>query len=96
MSKWDKIKEYINSKKIGDTILRKDLIHHVYNGPMPKIYRSSYGSTIDNYRNLLTKLGVLVWIDRGEYKVKHYIRNDLTTGHLQLLVINGFTFEKGS
>jgi hypothetical protein len=83
------LKEYINSKKIGDTIHRQELIQHVYKGPMPKRYSTSYGSTLDNYRKLLTKLGVLQWIDRGEYKLRYYIKNDLTTSQLQLLVTNG-------
>ena len=96
VSKWSMIKEYINSKNIGDIILRQDLIHHVYDGPMPARYRGSYGSTIDNYRKLLTNLGILEWVDRGQYKLHHYIRNELTTVHIRLLVQNGFTFEKGS
>lgn len=96
MNVWQLIKEYINSKKIGDTIYRQKLIYHVYRGPMPARYRGSYGSTLDNYRGLLTKLGILEHTGRGEYKVKRHIRNDLTTTHLRLLVTNGFTFEKGS
>ena len=96
MNVWQSIKEYVNSKKIGDTIYRKDIIYHVYTGPMPARYRAAYGSTLDNYRLLLTKLGILEHTRRGVYKVRHYIRNDLTTSQLKLLVDNGMTLEKGS
>jgi len=89
MNVWQMIKEYINSKKIGDTIYRQKLIHHVYRGPMPEKHKGSYGSTLDNYRQLLTRLGILEHTGRGEYKVKHYIRNDLTTSQVGLLVKNG-------
>lgn len=93
MNVWQSIKEYINSKNIGDTIYRKDIIYYVYNGPMPERYRGSYGSTLDNYRRLFTKLNVLEHTGRGEYKVKHHIRKDLTTSQLGLLVQNGMTLE---
>ena len=96
MNVWQLIKDYVNSKKIGDTIHRQELIYHVYKGPMPARYRASYGSTLDNYRRLLTRLGILEHTGRGVYKVKHYIRKELTSTHLKLLVTNGFTFEKGS
>lgn len=96
MNVWQSIKEYINSKNIGVTIRRQELVYHVYKGPMPARYRASYGSTLDNYRRLLTKLGILEHTGRGEYKLKHYIRNELTTSHLRLLVDNGITLEKGS
>lgn len=89
MTTWDKLKTFINDRKIGDIILRKDIIYYVYGGPMPKKFGGSYGSTIDNYRKLLTILGTLEWVDRGEYKIKYHIREDLKTTHLQLLVSNG-------
>jgi len=91
MTTWDKLKTFINSKNVGDVIHRKDIIHYIYNGPMPRKYLGSYGSTVDNYRKLLTKLGILEHTGRGEYKLRYYIREDLKTTHLQMLVINGIT-----
>jgi len=88
---WKTFKEYINSKKIGETITRKDIIYHIYKGPMPARYRGSYGSTLDNYRGLLTKLGILEHTGRGEYKLKYHIRKNLSTSQLQLLIKYGVT-----
>jgi len=88
---WQTFKEYINSKKIGETITRKDIIYHIYKGPMPARYRGSYGSTLDNYRGLLTKLGILEHTGRGEYKLKYHIRKNLSTSQLQLLIKYGVT-----
>ena len=91
MSTWNMIKSYINSQEIGAVINRKDLIYHVYGGPMPKKYLGSYGSTLDNYRRLLTKLGLLKHVSLGRYEVKYHIREDLKTNQLRLLVDNGIT-----
>ena len=91
MTTWQLIKEYINSKNIGDTIYRKDIVYYVYEGPMPVRFRTSYGSTLDNYRRLLTRLGILKHTGWGRYKLKHYIREDLSTVQLRLLVENGMT-----
>jgi len=88
---WKMLKEYINSKKVGETITRKDIIYHVYKGPMPARYRSSYGSTLDNYRRLLTRLNILEHTGRGEYKVKYHVKKELTTNQLRLLVDYGVT-----
>ena len=74
-----------------ETKNRQKLIYHVYKGPMPERYRGSYGSTLDNYRRLVTKLGILEHTGRGEYKVKHHIRKELTSLHIKLLVENGIT-----
>ena len=90
---WETLKEYINDKKIGETITRKELIYHIYKGPMPGKFRGSYGSTLDNYRRLFTKLNVLEHTGRGEYKINHHIREDLTTPQLKLLVENGMTVQ---
>jgi hypothetical protein len=93
---WQSIKEYINSKKIGDTIYRKELIQHVYKCAYVSYPKGSYGSTLDNYRRLLTRLGILEHTNIGEYKIQHHIRNDLTTAHLQLLIANGMTLSRRS
>ena len=92
MTTWKKLLTFVNSKSIGDTILRQDIIHHIYNGPMPAKYRSSYGSTVDNYRRLLTRLGMLEWSSRGEYKLKHHITNNVSSKDIELLVNNGVSF----
>jgi hypothetical protein len=86
---WAKVKAFINKQPIDNIILRKDLIHHVYKGPMPKKFNSSYGSTVDNYRKLLTILGILEYADRGQYRVKYHVREDLTTTQLNMLITNG-------
>ena len=91
MSTWQMLKEYINNQQIGDTITRKEIVYHIYKGPMPGKFRGSYGSTLDNYRRLLTILGTLEHTGRGEYKVKHHIRKDLSTVQLRLLIQNGMT-----
>lgn len=91
MNVWQMLKEYINSKQIGDTVYRKEIIYYIYKGPMPARYQASYGSTLDNYRRLLTRLGILEHIGWGKYKVKHYIRKELTSVHLKLLIDNGIS-----
>ena len=89
MSIWEKLLKYINSKEVGDTIKRRDIIYHIYGGPMPKRYQGSYGSTVDNYRRLLTRLGMLDHSGRGEYELKFHIREDLKLNQLAMLVVHG-------
>ncbi len=88
---WEQIVTFVNSKKIGETIKRKDIIFHIYGGPMPARYRGSYGSTIDNYRRMLTRLGILEHTGRGEYELKHHLKKDLTSVQVRMLVENGIS-----
>ena len=88
MNKWEKIKRYINSKKIGTVIYRKNLMHHIFHGPHPPT--SSYGTTVDNYRRSLTKLGILEHTDLGEYTIRYHIREDLTSTELKAMAYGGF------
>ena len=89
MIKWQKLKTYINNKKIGTIITRKQLGHNILNGPIPRT--SSYGSTIDNYRRCLTILGILLRTEiLGEYKIAYHIREDLTSSELKSMACGGF------
>ncbi len=81
MTKWEALKHYINSKEVGTTIYRKDMRYYIHNGPPPKT--SSYSTTEDNYRRILTILGILDHIGRGEYKILCHIKNDLTKSEAQ-------------
>ena len=88
MNKWQTLKSYMNSKKIGSIITRKSLGHAIFNGPHPRT--SSYGSTVDNYRRCLTILGILSHIDTGKYKLNYHIREDLTSSELRAMAYGGF------
>jgi hypothetical protein len=89
MNKWETLKNYINSKEIGSIITRKSLGHRIFNGPYPRT--SSYGSTVDNYRRCLTKLGILSHVGIGQYKLNYYIREDLSSSELIKMAYGGFT-----
>ena len=89
MSMWKRTVEYVNSFKIGDHIFRSQLMNHMYGNKPPRT--SSYGTTADNYRRYLTRLGVLEHIDRGIYEVKHHLKKDVTVNEIRLLLDNGVT-----
>lgn len=85
MSKWETLKNYINSKEVGTIITRKEILKF-------NVYKrtSSYGTTIDNYRRCLKILGILENEDRGKYKICCHIRKNLTSSELKKIAYGGF------
>lgn len=61
---WKKFIEYVNSKKIGDTITRIELLENF--GYEKK---RSIPTTIDGYRLMLTNSGCLFSEARGRYRL---------------------------
>lgn len=88
---WDQLFEFINSKEVGETIKRQDIVYHIYKGPMPSKYNGSYGTTVDNYRRMLTRLGVLKHVARGKYELKNRLKIKLSSIEVRMLVENGIT-----
>jgi hypothetical protein len=76
MNKWQALKEYINSKPVGTIITRKDMRRYINNGPPPP-RTSAYRTTDDNYRGILSRLGILETVERGKYKILYHIKSDL-------------------
>ena len=81
-STWSEIKEFINSKNIGEIITRKELMNKFNNPPQ---------YTIDSYRILLTSsmIGVLESVGNGKYKLLRKIPENTTTTDLQKLLLEG-------
>ncbi len=72
MSKFSNIKEFINSKKDGDFILRKDMLEHL-----------EYFNALDTYRQAFSNLGYLSHpIRRGVYIKLKDIPKNFTATHL--------------
>jgi hypothetical protein len=88
VNKWEKIKTFINKLPIGTIVSRKEIIFLIYNRTY--INKSSYGSTIDNWRRCLELLGILEPAGRGLYKVKYHIRKDLTSTELRDCAYGGY------
>lgn len=65
---FNELKEYINSKNIGEVIYRKDLFNYIGN------YIS-----IDQYRRRLTILGYLCSLKNGQYKINKHIPENFNT-----------------
>jgi len=74
MTKWDLIKDYVNSH---DIITRKEL----------KISNLG-GNTVDNYINLLRNTQFLTRIGRGKYKRIIKIPNSLSSSKLSKIAYN--------
>lgn len=66
-SKWKMLIFYINSKKIGSNLTRKELMCQF------GIKRST---SIDSYRRLLTVIGVLERTKQGVYTVKNHLNHN--------------------
>jgi len=82
MNMWERLKRYINIKhNIGDIITRQDMLWYIYNGPPPKT--GSYGTGGDGYRRCLDKLGILEIVGRGQYKIKYYIKENVTSSQIK-------------
>lgn len=78
MTKWQSFLEQISKIKIGDTLLRRDLTD------------ANKVTTMDNYRMLLSKLGVFETIAPGEYKKLRNIRTDITLRYVRELSENSW------
>jgi len=75
---WDLLKEFINSMSDNDIFTRRDMLHYIYG------IDSTHRGTVDTYRNLLTKIGILeMTLKPGRYKRIRNIPNELTTKLLQ-------------
>jgi len=75
-SKWERLIKYINDQEIGTVITRGELKKY-YN---PKNSKFIKYSTIDNYRRLLTRAGVLEIQKAGQYKILKHVKKDVTCG----------------
>jgi len=76
MTMWDRCKRYINKHKVGEIIARPDYLRYLYQGPPPR--HSTYGTGGDNYRRILSKLGILEIVGRGKYKILSHIKQEVT------------------
>jgi len=74
---WKKYKDYINKRNIGDVILRKEVLPHLYGGHQ-NIPKSTYGTGGDNYRRMLEMLGIITTVARGQYKILYHIKENVT------------------
>lgn len=83
-SDWDKLRELINSKEIGDIITRKEMMEAVYNNASRPL------STTDTRRRQLVVCGYLHNIRcsqnviiAGQYRVIKHIEPELTSSALE-------------
>ncbi len=83
-SQWSIFKNYINSRKIGSVIFRKDIMILIY-GSMENSRNYCYGTTVDGYRRNLTILGVLETVDRGAYEIKAHIKESALSSEVHKL-----------
>ncbi len=88
MNKWKKIKKYINSKEFGSVINRKDMRYYI-NGRYIK-WAGEYSTGEDNYRRMLTLVGILEHVERGNYKIIYHIRNDATSTEVKQAAYSGW------
>ena len=77
MNKWQKIKHYVNSHPVGTIINRMDMRCYINGKHVP--WYGNYSTTEDNYRRILTMLGILEWVERGKYKILHHVKKDLSS-----------------
>lgn len=82
-SDWDKLRELINSKEIGDILTRKEMMEYIYNDVHRKL------STTDTRRRQLVVCGYLHNIRcshnviiAGQYRVIKHIPQDLSSSRL--------------
>ena len=80
-NKFQRVRELVNSKEIGSLITRKELITYVEEGLVGFSFSKEH--TVDHYRVALTKLGYLVHISDGVYRVEKHIEKTVTTLSLQ-------------
>lgn len=80
LSKWQRLRRYINEKDIGDTITRQEILKKVYKNDA--IFKTGSMTTIDTYRRMLELIDVLHVKKPGVYKIKYHIREDLKLSEL--------------
>jgi len=73
-SKWEILLKLIHNKKIGSKILRREIVN--------KSYINRY-STIDSYRSLLTKLGVLETESPGVYIKRKQVKTNWSVSYIR-------------
>lgn len=78
MNKWQALKEYINSKEIGTIITRKEMLTNLDN---PKKF-----CTVDTYKGILLRLGIIESYSNGKYKLLYHIKPDLTSSEAKKVV----------
>lgn len=76
-TKLKQVINYIRSAKIGDLILRRNLIKDCSEG-YGSCFSNGIPSTVDNYRNYLTQAGYLRIKSPGAYEYMKEIPEDLT------------------
>jgi len=80
ITKFEKLKKYINKQPIGSIIRRKDLVKEMQET------RKDDVTTTDSYRALLTKVGILEETKTlGQYLLKDHIGRSLTLNYLKKL-----------
>ena len=84
MSQWNKFREFVNKSPIGSIITRQEVLFYVYeNRGQWKGY--SRQTTVDGYRLILDRLGIVIKYKRGQYRVMHHVREDVTLETLKRL-----------
>ena len=81
-NKWDILCKYINRRRNGTVITRKNIMEYFWNVlfPNPGSHKS-----IDTYRNYLTQAGFLVIIRPGRYLKVKTIPNKISRRDVQRL-----------
>ncbi len=84
MSQWSLFRDFVNAAEIGSIITRQDALHHVYK------HRSEWvgytrQTTMDGYRLILDRLGILGKHIRGQYTVNHHVKEDVSLETLKRL-----------
>ncbi len=84
MTKWEALKEYINSRPIGTVITRKKLLRSI-----EKRVAARYITALDSYRIQLKVVGVLETVKVGShilfgsYRICFHIKDSVTTTQLK-------------
>ena len=75
-TKWEKLLKYINDKPIGTIFNRRDMRCYINGKHIPSA--GKFSPTEDTYRRILTILGILENVERGQFKIIYHIRKDLS------------------
>jgi len=62
-STWKRLVEYINSKQENEIILRAEMRKYI-----TKNGKNTTTTTLDNYRLILYRLGIIGWVTWGKYR----------------------------
>ena|SRR5271157_1831277 len=88
LSNWQQIKDYLNTKEIGQIINRKEL-HKIFVRLVDTgTYKYNMGvpeTTLDTVRNELTRAGFLKIVGRGKYELVAKVPTDMTLNECWLL-----------